>query len=221
MRYGSPSAKEAIQNLQKRVDNLQKILLLPLYPHYAMSSYETAIVDVKDTLKKMQLDVELEVIPPFYDNTDYINALAANAKESLEWDYDYILFSYHGIPERHLHKTDTTKQHCLKVENCCQVASPAHDTCYRHQCYRTTEEFVKKLGIPEDKYSVSFQSRLGRDPWLTPYTDKEIERLAESGIKKLLIMSPAFVSDCLENIRRNYVSREPKNSKKLEEKNSR
>lgn len=200
MRYGNPSVKEAISNLCKRVDNLEKILLIPLYPHYAMSSYKTAVVDVENTIKKLKLNLDLEIISPFYNDEKYIDALVESTKESLDWDYDHILFSYHGLPERHLQIVDSTKKHCLKVKNCCQVLSPAHDTCYKHQVLVTTDEFVKKANIPKDKYSISFQSRLGKDPWLKPYTDFEIERLAKSGVKNLLIMSPAFVSDCLETL---------------------
>ncbi|BBM86014.1 ferrochelatase [Candidatus Uabimicrobium amorphum] len=200
MRYGNPSAESAISELLEKVKDLKKIFLIPLYPHYAMSSYETAVVDVQDTIKKMKLDVELDVLPPYYQNEKYIDALVDSAKEHLEWDYDHLLFSYHGIPERHLCKADPTGEHCLKVKDCCHVPSEAHNVCYRHQVFRTSEEFVKKANIPEGKYSVSFQSRLGRDPWLTPYTDATFTKLAESGVKKLLLLSPAFVSDCLETL---------------------
>lgn len=200
MRYGNPSAVHAISQLVEKVKDLKKIFLIPLYPHYAMSSYETAVVDVKKAIKKLKLDVELDILPPYYDNEKYIDALLDSAQEFLDWDYDHLLFSYHGIPERHLCKADPTGQHCLKVKDCCKVASEAHSVCYRHQVFRTSEEFVKKANIPQDKYSVSFQSRLGKDPWLTPYTDAEFTRLAKSGVKKLLLLSPAFVSDCLETL---------------------
>ena len=114
--------------------------------------------------------------------------------------YDHLLFSFHGLPERHLRKSDPTGRHCLAAENCCATASPAHATCYRAQCFKTVAAFVKQAGVPEGKYSISFQSRLGRDPWLKPYTDYELPRLAQSGVKKLLVMCPAFVSDCLETL---------------------
>ena len=137
--------------------------------------------------------------PPYYDQPDYVAALVASAKDYLK-DYDHLLFSYHGIPERHLHKSDPTGCHCLKVQNCCEVASPAHATCYRAQCFATTRAFVKLAGVPEEKYSVSFQSRLGKDPWLKPYTDYELARLPNEGKKRVLVICPAFVSDCLETI---------------------
>ena len=123
-----------------------------------------------------------------------------SAQEYLKQGYDHLLFSFHGLPERHLRKSDPTGRHCLAAENCCTTASPAHATCYRAQCFKTVAAFVKQAGVPEGKYSISFQSRLGRDPWLKPYTDFELPRLAQSGVKKLLVMCPAFVSDCLETL---------------------
>jgi protoporphyrin/coproporphyrin ferrochelatase len=126
--------------------------------------------------------------------------LVASAKNHLDDGYDHLLFSFHGIPERHLRKSDPTGCHCLKVENCCQVPSPAQATCYRAQCFKTVAAFVTQAGVPPKKYSVSFQSRLGKDPWLKPYTDLELEQFPARGIKKLLVICPAFVSDCLETI---------------------
>ena len=114
--------------------------------------------------------------------------------------YDHLLFSFHGIPERHLYKSDPTGCNCLRVSSCCDMASPAHATCYRAQCFKTVAGFVQRAGIPPEKYSVSFQSRLGNDPWLKPYTDFELQILPKRGVKKLLVICPAFVSDCLETI---------------------
>ena len=127
-------------------------------------------------------------------------ALAGSAAEYLQRPYDHLLFSFHGVPERHLRKSDPTGRHCLSGPNCCTTPSPAHATCYRAQCFRTVAAFVKQAGVPEGKYSIAFQSRLGRDPWLKPYADQELARLAERGVKKLLVICPAFVSDCLETI---------------------
>jgi protoporphyrin/coproporphyrin ferrochelatase len=198
MRYQNPSIESAVKNLASRgVDDL---LLIPLFPHYAMSSFETAIVRVQEVAAKLGPQMRITVQPPYYDHPDFIAALVASAAEFLKKDYDHLLFSYHGIPERHLHKSDPTGVHCLKVENCCEVASPAQATCYRAQCFATTRAFVKAAGVPEGKYSVSFQSRLGKDPWLKPYTDYELLRLAQEGKKKMMVICPAFVSDCLETI---------------------
>lgn len=198
MRYQNPSIPSAVRKLAEQgVDDL---LMIPLFPHYAMSSYETAVVRVKEVARKFAPQMRVEVQPPYFNDPDYIAAMIASAEDFLKKDYDYLLFSYHGIPERHLKKSDPTGCHCLANENCCEVASPAHATCYRAQCFQTTAAFVQQARIPREKYSVSFQSRLGKDPWLKPYTDFEFERLAKQGVKKLLVICPAFVSDCLETI---------------------
>ena len=198
MRYQNPSIDEAVRKLAGQgVDDL---LLIPLFPHYAMSSFETAVEKVKEVAAKIAPGMRIQVQPPFYKDQDYVAALMASAEEYLKKDYDYLLFSYHGLPERQIKKADPTGSHCLMSENCCEVASPAHATCYRAQCYQTTKAFAQHAGLPREKYSVSFQSRLGKDPWLKPYTDFELERLAKQGVKKLLVICPAFVSDCLETI---------------------
>jgi len=200
MRYGNPSAKQAFENLKNKYPGLQEVILLPLYPHYAMSSYETAVEYAKQIHQKGKYPFSLNIIAPYYNNADYINAMAENIRPYLSQPHDHILFSYHGIPERHILKSDTTGKHCLSMENCCEVDSPAHATCYRHQCFTTTHLIAAQLNIPKDKYSISFQSRLGRTPWLKPYTDFRLEEMPKEGIKNLLILCPAFVSDCLETL---------------------
>lgn len=200
MRYGNPTVKHAFDALLKKEPQLEEIIAVPLYPHYAMSSYETAVESAKEIHAKNKYPFKLKFIKPYYNEPNYIEALAENMKPYLQKEYDHILFSYHGIPERHLIKADPTGSHCLKSENCCTTPSAAHATCYRHQCYTTTQLVTDKLGIPKDKYSISFQSRLGRDPWLKPYTDFRLTDMPKEGIKKLLILCPAFVSDCLETL---------------------
>ena len=198
MRYQNPSIDVALRKLAGQgVDDL---LLIPLFPHYAMSSFETAVERVKELARKIAPGMRITVQPPFYKDPGFIAALVSSAEDYLKKGYDYLLFSYHGLPERQIKKSDPTGTHCLAKENCCEVDSPAHATCYRAQCYQTTKAFVENAGIPKEKYSVSFQSRLGKDPWLKPYTDFELERLAKQGVKKLLVICPAFVSDCLETI---------------------
>ena len=198
MRYQNPSIPQAVRNLaQKGVD---EVLLFPLFPHYAMSSFETAVERVKEVAATLAPQMRLTVQPPCFEDSDYIRALVGSAQQYLKHDYDHLLFSFHGLPERHLRKSDPTGRHCLATEDCCMTASPAHATCYRAQCFKTVAAFVKQAGVPEGKYSIAFQSRLGRDPWLKPYTDFELPRLAQSGVKRLLVMCPAFVSDCLETL---------------------
>jgi ferrochelatase len=198
MRYQNPSIESAVKNLAAK--GATEVLLIPLFPHYAMSSYETAVVRVQEVVAKLVPQMKITVQPPYYDQPDYIAALVASAADYFKKDYDHLLFSFHGIPERHIKKSDTTGCHCLRVENCCEVPSPAHATCYRAQCFQTAKLFVAKAGVPAGKWSVSFQSRLGKDPWLKPYTDYELPRLATEGKKKMLVICPAFVSDCLETI---------------------
>ena len=199
MRYGNPSTESGVRALLAR--GVTEIFLIPLYPHYALSSYETAVARTQDVVEKIAPGVKLVVQPPFYDHPDYIDALVEVAKPHLEdGEYDHVLFSYHGVPERHVKLTDPSGCYCLRMNECCKMESPAHAFCYRHQCYATTWAFVARAGIPAEKYSVSFQSRLGRDPWLKPYTDYELERLPSQNKKRVVVLSPAFVSDCLETI---------------------
>ncbi|MCB1127386.1 MAG: ferrochelatase, partial [Verrucomicrobiae bacterium] len=179
---------------------VKQVHLIPLFPHYAMSSYETAVEYVRSELRRHHPALQLSVEPPFYEHPDYVAALVASARTQLERDWDHLLFSFHGVPERHLRKSDPTGGHCLRSTDCCQTASPAHERCYRHQCLRTMEAFVAAAGMPREKASFAFQSRLGRDPWLKPYTDSELTRLAGAGVKRLAVICPAFVADCLETI---------------------
>jgi len=199
MRYGNPDPSVAFEELMKRVPDLEEVILFPLYPHYAMSSYETAVDYAYEIHQKKGYPFKLTTIKPFYNEQAYIHALAESMKPYLQEDYDQLLFSYHGIPQRHIRKSDTTQCHCLKVKDCCNVASAAHDNCYRHQVFETMKLVTESLAIPAEKYSLSFQSRLGKG-WLEPFTDKRLESLPKEGIKKLLIVCPAFVSDCLETL---------------------
>lgn len=200
MRYGNPSVKQAFDNVARDHKEVTEVILLPLYPHYAMASYETAVVDAEETHKKGSYSFSIRTIRPFYNDPGYLDALAESIKPYTDGDYDYLLFSYHGIPERQVIKEDVTGHHCLRSADCCDTPSPAHSKCYRHQCFATTKRIVEMLNIPASKYSNSFQSRLGRTPWLTPFTDYRLAELPAEGKKKLLIVSPAFVSDCLETL---------------------
>ena len=198
MRYQNPTIESAVQNLARK--GVTDLLLIPLFPHYAMSSFETAVERVKKLLTRLAPQMSLKVEPPYFDAPDYIVALVGSAADHLAKDFDHLLFSFHGVPERQIKKSDPTGCHCLTVTNCCETSSPAHATCYRAQCFKTVAAFAAKAGLPADKYSVSFQSRLGRTPWLKPYTDFELSRLAQEGKKKLLVICPAFISDCLETL---------------------
>ncbi|MDQ8184410.1 ferrochelatase [Pelagicoccus sp. SDUM812002] len=198
MRYGNPSIPEAIDRM--KANGVKNVFLVPLYPHYAMSSYETVVVKVMEEVAAQAPEMKVTTQQPFYNDPSYIEALYKSAKPYLEDEYDHLLFSYHGIPERHLRKGDPSKGHCTIVKDCCTTCNPAHATCYKHQCVKTTELFVKRAGIPDGKWSISFQSRLGREPWLMPYTDHVLEELPKQDKKRLIVMTPAFVSDCLETL---------------------
>ena len=199
MRYGNPTPAVAFEKLMQRQPGLEEVLAIPLYPHYAMASYETAVDFAKEIHTKNNYPFKLSFIKPFFDEADYIKAMAENVRPYLAEEYDHILFSYHGIPARHLIKVDPTGSHCQKVNDCCNVNSSAHKTCYRHQCFETTRLIAEALQIPKEKFSISFQSRLGKG-WLEPFTDIRLEKMPKEGIRKLLILSPAFVSDCLETL---------------------
>lgn len=198
MRYQNPSIPSAVRRLADQ--GVDEVIVIPLFPHYAMSSYETAVERVREVVARLAPQMKILVQPPFYDHPEYVAALVGSARDYLARGYDHLLFSFHGLPERHLRKSDPTGCHCLTADNCCETPSPAHATCYRAQCFRTVAAFVQQAGVPARKYSVSFQSRLGRDPWLKPYTDLELPRLAAQGVNRLLVICPAFVSDCLETL---------------------
>ena len=199
MRYGSGSIKEGLQELADK--DVDEVLLVPMYPHYAMSSYETVVVKTMEEQQEHFPNMKVTTMPAFYSSPEYIKVLGDSIADGLkDFEYDHILFSYHGIPERHIRKSDPTKFHCKIDGSCCFINSVAHHTCYRHQCYDTTELIKAYLGLPEEKVSSSFQSRLAGDPWLKPYTDYEFERFPKEGKKRLAVITPAFVSDCLETL---------------------
>lgn len=200
MRYGNPSPKAAFDELLADHPDLEEVIAVPMYPHYAMSSYETAVVYAEEQHRKGKYPFRLTAIRPYYEDESYIEALCASIRPYLERDYDRILFSYHGVPERHIYKGDITGEHCLKLDNCCDVSSEAHRYCYRHQCWTTTKLVTDRLNIPRSKWEFSFQSRLGRDPWLKPYTAVRLEELPGEKVTKILVVCPAFVSDCLETL---------------------
>lgn len=198
MRYGEPSIASVVGRIA--ADGIDEVLLFPQYPHYAMSSWETVVVRVMEEVARQKPQLRVTTVQPFYAAPDYIETLHAISAPYLAQPYDYLLFSYHGLPERHMRKADSSGAHCLTVPDCCTTCSPVHATCYRSQCFATTRALTARAGIPAAKHSVSFQSRLAGEPWLSPYTDHEFERLPKAGVKKLLVMSPAFTADCLETL---------------------
>lgn len=198
MRYGKPSIASVVAQMVQ--EGVIEVLLFPQYPHYAMSSWETVVVRVYEEAAKQAPNMKVECVQPFYADPDYIEALYEVSAPYFQEPHDFVLFSYHGIPVRHLRKADSSKAHCTLVKDCCTTCSPVHSTCYKAQCVATTRALAARAGLPDHQHSISFQSRLAGEPWLTPYTDYELQRLPKEGKKRLLILTPAFVADCLETL---------------------
>ena len=195
MRYQFPSIEEGLKKLKAK--GCSEIFVVPLYPHYAMSTILTTEREVKRIESKLGLDLRLNFIGAFYNEGGYISSLSDVINRNRQKESDFLLFSYHGIPNRHLTKTDPTKNHCLKVKNCCEIESKAKPFCYKAQVLETSKLCAKKLELKDNEWGVSFQSRIGPG-WIQPFTDKELVRLAEEGIKNLDVVCPAFVTDNLE-----------------------
>jgi ferrochelatase len=198
MRYGNPSVASAVAGL--RAEGCDEVLLFPQYPHYAMASWETVVARVYEEAAAQAPSMHISCVQPFFGDADYIEMLHAVSLPFLSRPHDHLLFSYHGIPERHLRKADSSHAHCRVVADCCTTCSPAHATCYRAQLVRTTAEFARRAGLDPARYSISFQSRLAGEPWLQPFTDKEFVRLPATGVKRLLVICPSFLADCLETL---------------------
>lgn len=194
MRYQQPTIKAALERL--RIQNLDSITVVPLFPQYASATTGSVHEAVMKIVSRWQLIPTLRFIDQFANHPAFIESFTAIARPYFEGqDYDYVLFSYHGLPERQLRKADAE---CQCKDACCLPYNTRNRLCYRAQCLATTQALAESLNLPDSKYSVSFQSRLGKTPWIQPYTEEVITELAGKGIKKLLVFSPAFVSDCLE-----------------------
>ena len=197
MRYGQPALIVGLAEL--RAAGCDRIAVFPVYPQYAASSTGTALQAVYDSLSDLWNTPSISVVPPFYEDAGFIEAFADVGRPVLErLEPDHVLFSFHGLPERHMRKSDETGGHCLASADCCEVIVDANRNCYRAQCYVTAKALAAKLTLPE--WSVSFQSRLGRTPWIRPYTDEVILELAGRGVKRLAVFCPAFTADCLETL---------------------
>ncbi len=199
MRYGKPSIPEALDRLRRR--GVEKLTLLPLYTQYASSSGGSTLEAVYRELGKRWNVPDVETVPPFYDRAGFLDAFEKVAAPVLEESRpDHVLFSFHGLPERQIRKSDETGAYCFSSESCCDAMVPANRHCYRAQSYFTARALAKKLRLPDGGFTVSFQSRLGRTPWIRPYTDVVIPELARKGIKRLAVLVPSFVADCLETL---------------------
>jgi ferrochelatase len=199
MRYGAPSIPSALAKL--RAQNPSKIVVAPLFPQYSSAATGSALDRVYEIVGKEWNVPAVDTLPPFYDDPGFIGAFADVARRHLAaFRADFVLFSYHGLPERQVRKSDPTGSHCLAATGCCDAIGPANRYCYRAHCFATTRALAASLGLSPDAHSVSFQSRLGRTPWIHPYTDEVLPELAKAGRKRLAVMCPAFVADCLETV---------------------
>lgn len=200
MRYQEPSLKQALENLRKQ--HISSLIVLPLYPQYASSTTGTGLQKVMETISKWVNIPAIRIIDHFFDNEDFINSFVSKIREHDIDSYDHVLFSYHGLPIKQIYDSDDSGMHCMQngKQDCCSQLNAVNRFCYRAQCFATTRALVDKLGLKEDSYSVSFQSRLGKAEWIKPYTTDEIEKLAQTGKKKVLVVCPAFIADCLETL---------------------
>jgi ferrochelatase len=197
MRYGEPSLPRALDALA--ASDVERIVVLPLFPQYASSSTGTAQARVMELAGQRWNVPALDFVPAFYDDPRFVAAFEAVARPVLgEFRPDHVLFSFHGLPVRQIVKTDRDGAICFQRETCCDELANRH--CYRAQSFATARALAARLELAADRYTICFQSRLGRTPWIQPYTDHVIDRLAKSGTRRLAVMCPAFVADCLETV---------------------
>jgi len=197
MRYQTPSIENVLKNLMEK--NIKKLIVIPLFPQYASATTGSVHEKVMDVISKWRNIPELVLVNHYADNPELIKAFCSVAQQLDVNSYDHILFSFHGLPEEQLLKSDCAN-HCLKAKNCCGTLSEKNQNCYAAQCHSTASAIIAALQLKPDSYSLSFQSRLGNKPWLTPYTSETIANLAHQGKKRVLVFCPAFVCDCLETI---------------------
>lgn len=197
MRYGQPALSDTLRALQ----DCERVVVLPLYPQYSAASTGSSLDLLYAEAGKYWVTPNLSVIPPFYRDPGFLECMARRGRSLIEQDKpDHILFSYHGLPERQIKKCDRSDSHCLQKPDCCDRIETVNQFCYRAQCYDTTRSLAQLLEISDDRYSVCFQSRLGRTPWIKPYTDEVIPSLLAKGKKRIVVFCPAFVADCLETL---------------------
>ena len=199
MRYGDPSIASVLSRLHSL--DVWRIIVMPLYPQYAESSFETAVIETKRRAQEIGCADRLSFVPPFYDRPEFIAAHARRVAEANEKQpVDHIVFSFHSLPERHLKRLDATQQHCLVKSDCCDQISVVNQDCYRAQCLFTARAIAAQIGLKDDDYTVSFQSRLGRAKWIGPTTELVLRDLAQRDVKRVAVSCPSFVADCLETV---------------------
>jgi ferrochelatase len=203
MRYGAPSIESGLRELFKK--GVSEILVFPLYPQYAESTTRSSLEECEQIARRLESELgqkmRLRSVSPFYSHPEFLAANLAVHKETLsEKQFDHMLFTFHGLPERHIQRTDLTANHCLKNESCCAQVAKQNQDCYRAQCFATARALAQTLNLSRETWSVSFQSRLGRAEWIKPYTEDVIRNLASRGVKRLAVAAPSFTADCLETL---------------------
>lgn len=197
MRYGNPSIATALAALESAA--VDRIVVIPLFPQYASSSTGSAVEHVMKLASARWTVPALDFVPAFFDDAGFLGAFEAIARPVLaDARPDHVLMSFHGLPVRQITKTDTSGSHCFASVTCCDTLT--NPNCYRAQCFFTARALAQRLGLTPDGYTVCFQSRLGRTPWIQPFTDHVIDDLGKRGVKRLAVMCPAFVADCLETV---------------------
>jgi len=199
MRYGEPSIASVLESMRRR--GVRRIVVFPLYPQYSSATTGSTIEKVFAEASKLWNTPYVHVVPPFYDHPAFLDSCAEQARPVIRnVDPERVFFSFHGLPERQIRKGDASGRHCLCRDDCCDAITEVNADCYRAQCLATARRLADRLEIPEDRRVCSFQSRLGREPWLRPYTDQVVREEARRGVKRAVILSPAFVADCLETL---------------------
>jgi protoporphyrin/coproporphyrin ferrochelatase len=194
MRYGNPAIKTAAKELLK----CKTVLILPIFPQYSLAATESAIQKAVKELKHLNFKGDINIINDFYEHPTFIQAQTELIKQH-KTPGSHLLFSYHGLPIKHLDKVSNCKEQCDRLHACPNITK-INKQCYRAQCYTTTQKIAQTSQLKINEYSVSFQSRLGKLPWIQPYTTEWLVQLREKGISKLDIICPSFFVDCLENL---------------------
>jgi len=199
MRYQNPSIASALDKLRKA--GADQVVVFPLYPQYAVSTTGSTVAELLRVAAQSRSPPSLRFVEAFYADLGFIDAFAAVGSPILKTEEpDHVLLSFHGLPERHLRKSDSTGRHCLARADCCDRIGPENQACYRAQCFASARALADRLGLPEGSWSVSFQSRLGRMRWIQPSTDAVLSQLAADGKKRVVVFCPSFVADCVETL---------------------
>lgn len=200
MRYGSPSVRSALQALLDE-GQVDRLIVLPLYPQQSSAATGSSIEEVFRVLSQRWVVPSVQIVEPFFDDPGFVRAFAAQGRPILEKVRpDHVLFSFHGLPERHLTKSEDCGSYCLRRDDCCAAVGPQNRSCYRAQCFATAQKLASDLAIEPERYTVCFQSRLGRTPWIQPHTDVVLPELRRRGVRRVVVFCPAFVADCLETL---------------------